>query len=189
MAEETKSVQEKSKAKMVPESDIIAFKKGATEREKRLKEELAESKQRTVELEAGLKIAKADTDDEGKLSEIKTYLLEREGTLNERDKEIGKKEKDFASQAEEREREGRVKALAEEHKVEINDITGADDPEKEALRLVAQRLTKEKEETLPPESVFESNTPGSVKKSVKDQTDEEFDASWERQKAEAYAKQ
>ena len=190
MAEDTKPVQGKPKVKMIPESDIIAFKKGSTEREKRLREELAESKQRAVEAEAGLKIAKTDTEDEEAVNEIKKYLLKREATLNEKNETLDKRDKDLASKEEEREKEDRVKMLASEYQVEAKDIKDADDQEKEALRLVTKRLTEEKEqkEAPTPGSVFESNTPGSVKKNVKDMNDPEFDKAWEEKNQEALSK-
>jgi len=185
MPEDKEPVQgDKPKAKMVPESDLFAVKKPRDAEIKRLKEELATIKQRGVELEAELKIAKMDDGDEAAVSEVKKYLLKRESDLNEKE---GKLNKDLTSVAE-REKEVAVKALASEHQVDIDAIKDADDPEKEALRIVAKRLTEKAEETPPPESVFESRTPGIVKKDAWAMSDEEFDKAFEDKRREALSK-
>ena len=190
MAEDNKPVQPPSggasgnKPESSWKTDFFSYKEASLKREKKLKEELAESKQRGAELEAELKIAKTDTEDEGEISEVKKALLKRDAELNEKDRKLAK---DLAS-IEEREKEVRVKTLASEYQVEIDAIKDAEDPEKEALRIVAKRLTKEKEETPAPESVFESKTPGGVKVPIKDMPDTEFDAVWEKQKREALSK-
>ena len=183
---------EKPKAdKVVPEAHFIAFKKGSEARERKLKEELAEVKGQVTQMESELKIAKLNAEDDAEISKVKGYLVDEakkvEKALAEVNEKRAKIDEDLASLTE-REKEARVKALASEHKVEIDAIKDAEDPEKEALRLVAQRLTKELENKVPGSEIFESGTPGSVKTKVKDMKDEEFDKVWEQKKQEALSK-
>ena len=186
MPEDKKPVQgseKKPAAKMVPESDLIAFKTGSLGREKKLREELVQSTGRVSQLESELKIVKANDEDEGEISAVKQYLLDKEKDIANQRAEL---DKDLAS-AKEREKEVAVQTLASKHQVEIDEIKDAEDPEKEALRIVNERLVKEKEDGTP-ESVFESGTPGSVKAQPKDMSDEDFDKFYASQVKEAAAR-
>lgn len=175
----------KPEKKMVPESDLVAFKRGAIEREKRLKEELAKKDDALAEANAQLKIAQANLEDDAEVAKVRDSLVERDRKLTEKEQKL---EKDLAS-FNEREQEVRVQALATEHGVEIDDIKDAEDPEKEALRLKAERLTKEAEEAKKsPESLYESGTPGSVKTQPKDMSDEEFEAHVKAERTKALSK-
>lgn len=187
MPEDKKPVEPVKAAKMVPESDLIAFKKASQEREKRLKEELAATKNEVVEVKSQLRITKASLEDDEEVAKVKQLLLDEDKKIKT---EREKLDKDLASLTE-REREARVKSLATQHSVEIDLIKDAEDPEKEALRLVAERLTKEAEELKKkstPESLYETRTPGSVKVQPKDMTDEDFKKYVDGQRKEALSK-
>ena len=154
--------------KTVPEKDLIAVKM----REKALKDELAGYKSRLAETEAELEARATNMDDDDEVRKVREHLIsENKKLANER----ASLDKDKASLSEER-KEARVKTLASEYGVELDDIKDAEDPEKEALRLVNERLTKEKADqaTKTPESVYESSGGGAVKTNIKDMSDEEF---------------
>jgi hypothetical protein len=174
MPEEKKPVlSTKDDKRTVLESDLIAFKKASQERERRLKEELATTKSEVAEVKSQLKIAKASLEDDEEVAKVRQWLIDEDKRITA---EREKVEKDLTSLTE-REREVRVKSLAAQHSVEIDLIKDAEDPEKEALRLVAERLTKEAEELKKksaPESLYETGTPGSVKAQPKDMPDAEF---------------
>ena len=187
MPDEPVKKPEKAAPKMVLEADLIAFKKGSTEREKKLREELEESKAKLTQAESETKLAKMNVEDDEVVSTVKAHLVEEDRRIRG---ERAKLDKDLAS-LEEREREARVQALASEHQVDIDAIKYADDPEKEALKIKGERLTREKQELekeKTPESVFESGTPGTVKKSIWDMSDDDFNAHVEKQKREALSK-
>ena len=175
--------------KVVPESDFIAFKKGSIEREKRVKEELAKVKEQLSQTEAELKITKTDVGDDEEVSKVKGYLVEEARKLNQA---RAKLEADLTS-FKGRDKEVRVKMLASKYGVDEESISEEEDPEKKALELFAERLTKEKEELATkvkqsPESIYESGTPGAIKTQPKDMPDAEFDKHWEQKKQEALSR-
>jgi len=147
---------------------------------------LADTTKRLGDAEAELKIKSLDTGDEEEVSAVKKYLLDREKELNA---ETAKLDKDKAD-LDERDKESRVKTLVSKYGVDEESISGEPDPEKKALELYAERLTKEKEELgeQTPESIYETATPGSVKKQPKDMSDEEFKTHVEGLKREALSK-
>ena len=168
--------------KTVPEKDLLAVKA----REKKALDELATTKSKLAEAEAELETRATDTDDDEEVKKVREMLVtESKKNANER----AALDKDKASLAEER-KEARVKTLATEYAVELDDIKDAEDPEKEALRLVNERLTKEKTEKAEttPESVFESGSGGGVKVNVRDLSDAEFTKTYEAKVHEASLK-
>ncbi len=182
MTTETSTKQEKPAGKTVPEKDLIAVKM----REKTLKDELAGVRTKLAEAEAELETRATDTDDDEEVKKVREMLVaDSKKNANER----AQIDKDKASLAEER-KEARVKSLASEFEVDLDDIKNAEDPEKEALRLVNERLTKEKTEQVEktPESVFESTSGGGVKQNVRDMSDDEFNKTYEAKVHEASLK-
>lgn len=175
----------KVEPKMVRESDLMAVRR----REEKLKEEVAELKGDIANLTSELSVAKVDGEDSEEVKRVKDFLLAEEKRIN---KLMQDHEKEVAS-FNEREKESRVKALASQYQIEIADIESAEDPEKEALRIVNERLTKEKEVPKEPENpaeeTFESSVAsGQIKKKFADMTDEEFKQAEEQMKAEYYNK-
>mgnify|MGYP001617141229 CR=1 FL=1 len=170
--------------KMVRESDLIAVK----EQLKKTKEFISQKEKELFQLKSELKVAKANLADDEGAEEVRTYLVKRDEELNDRELELNKF-KDELSEREAsfkgKEREARVNALASEYQVDIEKITDADDPEKEALRLKLERLTKEKE-TTPAEGTFEHAIAGGrIKKSALDMSDVEFKEYEKQLKAKA----
>lgn len=189
---------QKPQPKMVPESDLIAVKKSLKSENDKLKEELATIKSQFIESQAELEMANTNVEDDAEVKQVKAYLLGERKKLEKEKAEFGKEKSKYQEDLtsyQEREKESRVKALASEHGVELDAIKDAEDPEKEALRLKAERLTKEKEEIekKTPESVFEASQTGIVKKQPKDMDTtpptggglSEFDRFWESKKKEA----
>ena len=184
MPEGQKPIQDdKSKAKMILEADLIALKKGSIEREKRLKEELATIKEELAQSKAELKITQTDVEDEEEVKTVKKYLLEQEKKIRA---EKTKLEEDLTS-FKERERGVRASELATKYGIDRETILAEEDIETTSLNLYAERLAKENEElkTKTSESIYESGTPGIVKKGVWDKTDEEFQADVAKQRREA----
>lgn len=147
--------------KTVPEHVLVSFKRGSQERERALQEEL-------TKLKSELKIAKTNVDDDDEVSKVRAYLLSEEEKVNNLRAQF---DTDLAS-FKERERETVVKALSAQYNVEQSELEGAEDPEKVALKLYAERLAGEKKGS--PESVYELGTRGSAKKTPADMNDEEF---------------
>ena len=191
MPDEDKSVQpQKGDKKMVPEADLIAIKKAS----ERMKEELtratnlaAQYKREVAEANSKLKIAKTDVEDDEEVKKVREYLLsENEKVTAERDK----LDKDLTS-LKEREREVGAKELATKYGIDVESISGEENPtdmKVKALELYAERLAKEKEETPTPESIYESATPGLVRKGVWDKSNEEFEIGVEKMRREALSK-
>lgn len=187
----------KPQPKLVPESDLLAVKKSMKSELDKAKEELAKIRTQLAETQAELEMANTDVDDTDAEKQIKAYLLGERKKLEQEKAEVEKgkvKYQEDLAAFQEREKESRVKTLASEHGVELDAIKDAEDPEKEALRLKAERLTKEKEaiEKKTPESSFETAQTGIVKKQPQDMSTvskegqpSEFDQFWERQKKEA----
>lgn len=185
MPEDTKPAHPSTegKPKMVLESDLIAAKRGAAGREKQLKEELAEARSAAAKVEAELRVAKLDADDDAEVKAVREYLIKQ---ADEVAANRAKLEKDLGS-FQEREGEARVQALATQYGVAVELIKEAEDPEKEALKLYAERLAKEKAEAAP-ESIVETGESVTTKKSVWDMTDEEFDKDVAQKEREALSK-
>lgn len=171
-----------SEKKMVPEADLIAVKNASAGREKKLREELTEKTKEVAELKAELKMAKTNLEDEGEVAEVRQYLID-EGKRIEAEK--AELEQDRAS-IKQRERDADVKALAEKHGVEIDQIKDAEDPEKEALKIVNERLA---EGGGGGEEFFESKSPGGVRQQPKDMSDEDFEKHVKGMEQEAVSKQ
>lgn len=187
MAEETKTpVTPEKEVKTVKASDLFALKEGARKRESQLKAELEEVRGALADANAALKVAKVNVEDDEETAKVRTYLLEQHKEL---ERERKKLEKDLASHKE-REREVRAKELASKYGVDIESISTEEDMEKEAYRLYAERLAKEKEELekKTPESVYESSPGGTVKVQPKDMPTADFDKYYERLKKEALLK-
>ncbi len=158
---------------MVREADLLAVKAQL----KDLKNTLASKDAELAQLKSEVKVTKANLTDGEEEKDVRSFLLDRSKELDEREAEITKKLSDLQereSSYTEREKEERIKSLASEYGVKIEDIKDAEDPEKQALKINRETLIKEKG-TSPAEQVFES-TPagGKIKKSVKDMDDKEF---------------
>jgi len=173
MAEE-KAVQQdkKPEPRLVPETDVIAVKKA----HERTKAELSELKAKLVDIESERSLIGGLGDDEEEVDKVKTMLLEREKALNKRQAQL---DKDLTS-LKEREKESRVQSLVSKYGVNITDISDSEDPEKKALELYAERLTKEKEELVKakeksPELIYESGSMGKLHKQPRDMTEKEFE--------------
>ena len=187
---------QKPQPKMVHESDLIAVKKSMKSENDKLKEELAKIKSQYAETQAELEMAHTNVEDDEEVKQVKAYLLGLKKEVlvakAEFEKEKSKYQEDLTA-FQEREKESRVKTLASEYGVELDAIKDAEDPEKEALRIKAERLTKEIEEKKTPESVYEASQTGIVKKQPKDMETtppstgglSEFDRYWEAKKKEA----
>ncbi len=165
-----------SQKKMVPEADVIAQKKRA----EKVEGELTEVKRQLADSQSEIGVLKDAIDEDG-VTEVQKKLLEREKVANEREAELKKGEVTLK----ERQKVAVVTTLATQYGVEESRIRDAEDPEKEALKLQNERLTKEKEST---ESVFETGPAGSVKTQPKDMSDEVFDQFYETQKKAAQLK-
>ena len=184
MTEDEKSTQQtKSAPKMVPESQLMAVKNKASEELRRLKEELADKVAELANAKSELEVSHTDVEDDEEVQKVKAYLLSREKDINSKEAKL---QKDLASY-EEREKESRVQSLASLHQVELDAIKDAEDPEKEALRLVNERLSGELEKKAS-ESVFETGSVGIVKKKVADMDDKEFEEFEQRLKKESLSK-
>ena len=169
---------------MVRASDLLALKR----KHEKLQGEYAQLKSENSRLTSEVKVAKANVDDEGEASEVRKYLQD---LAKETDEKLAKVEERETS-LNEREKEVRVQALASEHGVDAELIKAADDPEKEALRLKAERLTKEKEEATkssPAERVFEFGIGGGkITKPFKNMDAKEFATAEQQMKADYNAK-
>ena len=180
------NTDKKSEPVMVRASDLVAVKKQL----EKMQEKLAKAESDRNQFQSQLKIAKTNLDDDDDVKAVRKMLVDqaaeidaKQAELDEAIKALGEKETDLSK----REKVSWVKTLATEHGVEEDAIKDADDPEKEALRLKAERLSKEIKS--PAEDVLDS-TPGSgiVKKQIKDMTDEEFAVKEAEMKAKALAR-
>lgn len=166
---------DKPDGKMVAERDLLAVKHA----KEKVEQENQELKQRNARLEKRLEIVDLKDVEDGDLKNVKQLFLDREAELDEREAKIKVREdvaKDFESSQKEKEKEESVRTLTEkyapggekEKKAFTEAIKASDDPEKEALRLFAER-TKKGEENISPEDILDVTTPGGkVKKSVMD---------------------
>ncbi len=168
----------KVEPKMVRESDLLAVK--ATE--KRLKSELAESKNQIVQLSADLKIAKTDGSDDEAVTRVKEALLAQNDESAKMREQL---DRDLAS-FNERERESRVQAFASQYGVELDSIKDAENPELAALKLANERLTSGEN---PAEAVVESSGGGGLTTKMPiNMNDEELEDFKKKKLAEHYAK-
>jgi len=184
MAEDNKPAQSaKDDKKMVPESDLIALKKGSREREIQAKEELATLRGELADTRAELKIAKLNTEDEEEVRKVKSHLVDEDKELEAKREKLNS---DLASLGE-RERGVVAKELASKYGVDVESISGEEDLPSmkiKALELHAENLAKEKEEASK-ESVYESGPGGTTNKAVWDKTEEEFEADVKAQRTKA----
>ena len=174
--------------KMVKEADLIAVKKGAIEREKRLREQIEDLNRRVVDsesrqrqAESQLKIAKTNLDDDVEVKSVREYLLSEDARL----KQERQKYQDDLTSFDKRERGVRAKELhmdlqSKGVEIDLDSLLGAEDMEGESHRIFTEFLVKQNEElkkgkgTSPAESVFESGAGASTKKQPKDMTTPEF---------------
>lgn len=163
MADPTKG-DKSNQEKTVPLSQLMALK----EKEKKTRAELEEAKTSNAKLTSELKIAKTDIDDDEEVKGVRKFLVDEDTRIKEAATKLDKDTATFNERA----KESQVKAWASEHGVKEEDIVDAEDPEKEALRLKAERLTEEKKA---PGSVFESGGGGVAGVQPKDMTDEAFE--------------
>lgn len=153
---------------------------------------LLKAKEEIANLKSELKMAKANLTDEEEVKKVREFLLERDQELNEREATLEKRQGELTNRQttlDKRDKEESVKSLIAKYSPKGEDdetkksikafedaVKGAEDPEKEALRLYAERLAKEKEKPpTPAEETFESAPAGGIiKKQPKDMTNEEF---------------
>ncbi len=183
MTSEAKTVEppvEKERSKGIPASDFKAFKEGALNREKKLKEKLEERDAQIAKIEGELRIVKMDVDDADDVKAVKAHLLERESKLNA---ETSKHQKDLTSLVE-REKKVRAMELAAEYKekgltIDVETLLSAEDMDRLVLDKYTESLAEENKKlkgTKPPESeprVFETGAVSVSRKQPKDMTDEE----------------
>lgn len=186
MPEDTKPVQGDKKPeakKMVPESDFLAFKNASLAREKRLKEELATSREEVAQVKSELQMAGVDTENDEEVDKVRKMLIKEDKELRA---ERAKLDTDRASFKEER-REAEIQTLATKYGVDVDVIKDEDDPKAKALEMYAERLAEEKKtlEESSPGSVYETGTPGTVRTQPKDMSAEEFDTHVKKLKLEA----
>ncbi len=176
--------------KMIPEAQLITYKKSAENREEKLKKTITEMTQErdglktsNSTLSANVKTLKANLEDEGEVKEVREYLLEEDKRITELRSQT---EKDRASVAGER-KEVRARELVAEYgpkglALEKETLLNEEDMDKYALSSFNEFLVKQKGETKPPEnpaeSVFDTGDGSVVKKSVKDMSDDEFNKHW-----------
>lgn len=186
MSEENKPVQAKAEPKKVLESDLIAFKKGANEREKKLREELAEIKVDLAEANSKVKISRVEGEDDEEVRKIKEFLLGEDKRIREGNAKLEQDEASFK----EREKEVGAKELATKYGVTVDSIINEPDMEKAALTIYSANLVEEKKklEERTPESIFENAPGGAVKTQPKDMSPEEFDKFVKVQRDEALSK-
>jgi len=177
--------------KMIPESQLITFKKAAENRETKLREQVAKANGELTErnsavrtLEAQLKTSKLNLEDDEKMKEVRSYLLDEDKRIQDLQAEIDKK----VASVKERERGARAKELALDGKSKGLEITPeelleAEDMEKFSSTKYVEFLAKENErlknEPSTPETVFERGAGGVVTKTVANMSDAEFDKHWD----------
>ena len=188
---EDKSAQTKSQPKMVPVGDLIAYKKSSQEREKKLREELAETKGKLASQEEEINILKTDLNDDDEVKRVKLLLLEDNKKLKG---ERAKLNSDLTG-FKEREKLVRAKELFAELKgkgVEFkeSDLMDAEDMEAKATDLYVEHLAKENDELKhkEPGSLYESETPTVVKKDYASMPTAEFMKEYESKKREALSR-
>ena len=177
--------QPTSVPKTVPEGDLIAFKKGSLEREKKLKEELANLRDELSQV----KISQTDVEDDEEVKKVKEYLLSEDKRIKT---QRAKLEADLTTY-EKRERVVRAKELASQRGVDEETLLASEDMDTKSLELYAERLAKEKaelEEKLKssPERIYETGGGGQLRKQPKDMSKDEFDKYWKQQLTEAQTK-
>ena len=158
-------------SKMIAESDFLAFKEGSLGRERRLKAELVTVKKELGIAQSELKVAKMNGEDDEEVAKVKAYLVAEAKKVEAQRAEL---DADLASK-QERDKEAKTQALVTKYGVDIESISGEDDPEKKALELYAERLTKEVGELKRSAQVFETGSVGMTKKQPKDMDEKEFD--------------
>ena len=133
----------------VPLSELIA----AKDKIKKLLSDLESERKVRADVEAQLKVAKVNGEDDEEIKKV------RQGLLDEWDKLKADKDKldEDSTSFKEREKIFTVSQLASKYGVEVDAISDKDDPEKEALKLYAEKLTKEKE--VPKPGVYDASSP------------------------------
>ena len=158
------------------EKDFMAQKAKAEKYEKLYKEQETTVSRLTSEL----KIAKTNVEDDDEVKLVKQHLLDQEAEIRKNREQYEKDRAGF----DEKIKASNVKAWASQYGVDVVDIKDAEDPEKEALRLQAARMTEEAK-TASPGSVVERGTGGMSETGVWDKTQKQFDESWDAQKRQA----
>ena len=147
-------VQPGKAGNMVPLSELIA----AKDKIKKVLSELEGERKARADAETKLKVAKANLEDDEDVKKVRDGLLEDWDKLKA---DRSKYDEDRTAFDGER-KKFTVEQLATKFGVEITAIADKDDPEKEALRLYAEKLTKEKAET-PKLGIYDTNAPAVVK--------------------------
>ncbi len=177
----------------VPIADLLAQKNKVKKLEDALKAkeaEFAQTQGNIKKLEAELKVAKASGEDDEEIKKIKQSLIEEFDKLRA---EQEKHQKDLTSFTE-REKKVRASELVAQAKTQygvdlkVDDIVESENPELRVKEICLEALAKQKAETPPAGSVYESGTGGITKKQPKDMSDKEFSEYLTKQKNEALSK-
>ena len=167
-----KGSDQKVAPKMVRESDLLAVKSQL----KGFKDQLSSKDAEIVRLTSELKAAKVNLEDDDEVKDVRKWLIDRAAELDERQSEQEKIKQDIEEREASfkgKERGSLVQTLASKYGIEIDAIKDADDPEKEALRLVVEREAGEIK--TPAEKTFETTPAGGrVKKDVWKMKPDEF---------------
>ena len=183
--------------KMIPESDLIAFKEATKKREERLKTELDSLKGQVQSLNSELEVAKAAAGSDEEVEKVKAHLLQKAKELDMRGKDYDKN----VATLTDREKKARARELVAEYKergvtLTIEELLETDDPEKYALSQFATHLAEEntklkspeKKEEPKPAQVFETGVVSTRPKSPKDMSPTEFEAHVQSLRQTALAK-
>ena len=177
----------------VPVADLLAQKNRAKKAEDALKakeQELAQALSKNKKLEADLKVAKTDVEDDEEVKKIRASLIEEFDKLKA---EQETHQKDLTSFTE-REKKVRASELVAQAKtqygvdIKVEDIIGSDNMDAEVNRHCLDTLAKQKAETPPAGSVYESGSGGIAKKGIPDMSDKEFADYVAKQTKEALSK-
>jgi len=159
----------KPEQRMVPASDLIAFKKSSEGREKKLKGQLEDMTAKVAELAGQVDILGTNTDDDDEVKSVKALLVKRDREVSAKESEHKKREAALT----ERERVASAKDIVSEYKergVELDvDALLAEESES-AMKEIAMNawadslVKKEREEPSESKEVFETGTGGTIRK-------------------------
>ena len=172
--------------KTVPESDFVAFKRAAIERERRLKAELEEARGQVSQLQSDTKFLDLDVDDSDGVNAVKRELLRRERELNQKTSAVEKRE----AGATEKERLASARMLVADYQqrgldVDVDSILAEENPElylrdKMIEHLLAEKETSQGEKPSETEAqIYESIPAATNSKIPTDYRDDKAMSAWE----------
>ena len=166
--------------KMIPEKDMVSYKKQVGAKIDKLEKENTNLKALKTQAESQISTLKANLEDDEEVKKVRNFLLDEETRLNK----IGTSLDEREGAASKRERAAQAKEIAAELKaqgleVEEQSLIDAEDMWKMKSDLLVDFLSKENKEKKAPENpaenVFDAGHGGIVQKDVWDMTDEEFE--------------